>query len=90
MQKKKNKKKKNQARKALAKEFQDRCVSRDYSEIMARTFQADCCFTNYNRAPQRAHNSTKAASEETDSSSASSNEDFEDYRVDGYHPMHVQ
>ena len=92
--KKRNNKKKNAMKRAVQKEFRDRCVSPEYDQIQSKPSQADILITNLNRK----YHSKKGRDEDidvVDSSSqsgqeTSSVESMDDYKEGGYHAMHVE
>ena len=90
--KKRNNKKKNAMKRAVQKEFRDRCVSPEYDQIQSKPSQADILITNLNRR----YHSKKDKDIEVDESSSqsgqetSSVESMDDYKEGGYHAMHVE
>lgn len=90
--KKRNNKKKNAMKRAVQKEFRDRCVSPEYDQIQLKPSQADILITNLNRR----YHSKKDKDIEVDESSSqsgqetSSVESMDDYKEGGYHAMHVE
>lgn len=92
-QKKKANKRKNKLKSAFVKEWLERHTSPAYSKIMALDCQADIQIINYNPNNSSALGNKSQLSDESESQQSSSgdensDEDFEDYRKDGYHPVH--
>ena len=89
--KKRNNKKNNAKRKQVLKEFRDRCMSPEFDEIQGVKFQADIQITNLNTNyhANRSHTDYEQTSSQSDRS-GSSDEDLDDYQIEGYHPMHIE
>lgn len=90
---KKNKKlvkKLNKAKREMIKEFKTRCLSPQYDRVMAVTCQADILISNQKQTKEQ-YSKADESSDATGSEGAelNSDEEFEDYRVDGYHPTHT-
>lgn len=74
----------------MIKEFKTRCLSPQYDRVMAVTCQADILISNQKQTKEQ-YSKADESSDATDSGGAelNSDEEFEDYRVDGYHPTHT-
>ena len=93
---KRNNKKKIAKKKELQKEFRERNVSPVYDQVMECNFHAELQITNLNenhRSVRRKENDLEDESSSQNSDNGgevSSNEEIEDYQLEGYHPMHVE
>ena len=56
---------------------------------MAVTCQADICINNYNQTKESYLKDESSDATGSEGGELYSDEDFEDYRVEGYHPTHT-
>ena len=89
-QKKKQNKKKNKKNKELLKEWRTRYLSPEHAEKMGLESQADLNIINLNPNAKLKVKEFLSDEEESSSNDENSDEEFEDFHKDGYHPAHIK